>query len=82
MNTGSDVISHVTITQSPTTWCQKAKIVPPSFTHHYTLPLKVNMSSFLKGNHNFCNFGGKWSGSIDYNNGTMVRNSFQILGRR
>ena len=66
-NTGSDVISHVTIKQSPTTWCQKVKIVPPSLTHHYT------------HNHNFCNFGGslmkdpgKWNGSINYINGTIM----------
>ena len=41
--------------------------------------LNVSTSSYLKGNHKFCNFGGslmkdpgKWNGSIDYINGTMV----------
>ena len=74
---GSDVISYVTIKQSPTTWCQKLYPLP---LHTITLsPLNVSMSSYLKGNHNFCNLGGslmkdpgKWNGSIDYINGTMV----------
>ena len=46
---------------------------------HSPPPLNVSMSSYLKGIHNFCNFGGslmkdpgKWNGSIDYINKTIM----------
>ena len=59
---------------------QKIKnCIPFPYTPLHSAPLNVNMSSYLKGIHNFCNLGGslmkdpgKWNGSIDYINGTMV----------
>ena len=48
-NTGSDVISHMTIKQSPTIWCQKVKIISPSFTYCYTLLPQCKYVLILKG---------------------------------